>query len=116
MLKVGVKPNIVNHKTKNTFFVNSGEKYRDIIGFLLQKHMEEKIQNLMLRLEHNPGYDTWRELAEVVLARLICFNKRRSNEPSGMLVEKFKTRPSWKTANAELIKSLNPLEKQLLEK
>lgn len=78
--------------------------------------MEDKIEFLLTKLEKKLEYSAWRELAEVLLARLICFNKRRANEPSQMLVDKFKSRPKWNTANEDLVKCLKPFEKQLMQK
>jgi hypothetical protein len=72
--------------------------------------------NCIEHLQQNANFTTWRHLAEVALSRLICFNKRRSNEPAMMLVTKFKSRPSWGKANEELIKTLKPIEKELMKK
>lgn len=66
-------------------------------------------------LKRKPTYDTWRKLANATLARMICFNKRRADEPSKILIEKFKNRTSWQDANAELVGSLPALEKELMQ-
>lgn len=66
-------------------------------------------------LKQKPTYDTWKKLANATLARLICFNKRRANEPSKILVEKYRTLTSWQNANAELVGRLSALEKELMQ-
>ena len=69
-----------------------------------------------LELSNSPNKQTWKELATVTLARLLCFNKRRANEAASMSVEKFTNRADWKKGNKELMKSLKPLERQLMKR
>lgn len=57
----------------------------------------------------------WRGLAQVLLARVITFNKRRANEPAQMLVKNFLGRPNWQNANSELVNSLQAIEQQLMK-
>jgi len=40
-----------------------------------------------------PSYAAWRALAEIVLARLVVFNKRRGGEPAKMILSQFVNRP-----------------------
>jgi len=62
-------------------------------------------------------YYIWRDLAEVVLARLVASNKRRGSEPAKLLLSDFSTRPLWITgANQEVFNALQPMEKKLMER
>jgi hypothetical protein len=42
-----------------------------------KQHTELRLEELTKQLEVEPSYVTWRALSEVVLARLVVFNKRR---------------------------------------
>ena len=62
-----------------------------------------------------PSISNWQDLAEVTLARVLCFNKRRSNEAARVLVDQYQTRPRWIDENSELVQSLQPIEKNLMK-
>ena len=66
------------------------------------------------RLEATPCYQTWRNLAEVTLTRIVLMNKRRGSETSKLLINAYVNRPNWKeSANQEILESLTDLEKQM---
>ena len=77
--------------------------------------MEKEIENRSKALQENVTSVNWRGLADVVLARVICFNKRRANEPAQMLVKNLLARPNWQSANSELVNSLQAIEQQLMK-
>jgi len=67
--------------------------------------------------ERTCDYSIWRELAEVVMARLVVFNKRRGSELAKLHVSDFLQRPDWTSAaNLELLDTLQPLEKKLMNR
>jgi len=46
-----------------------------------------KMSQLVQQLSVHPTYNTWRELSEIVLSRLVVFNKRRGSEPAKLLLQ-----------------------------
>lgn len=81
----------------------------------LTKYLEEETSSLAELVTTNPSFESWRKLSELTLTRLILFNKRRSEEPAKLLVEKFNHRPTDRSHNQELLQSLQPLERHLME-
>jgi hypothetical protein len=68
-------------------------------------------------LEAEPFYKYWRALSEIVLTRLLVFNKRMASEPAKLLLSQYVNRPDWnQAANQELIDNLQPLEKVLMKR
>jgi len=56
-------------------------------------------------------------LANVVLTRLVAFNKRPKSEPAKLLLSDFSTLPLWITgANQVVFNALQPMEKKLVER
>ena len=83
----------------------------------LKQHTQHRLAELTEQLNVEPHYAEWRELSELVLARLIVFNKRRASEPAKMLVSQFVNRPKWcETSNKELLNSLKPIERILMKR
>lgn len=64
----------------------------------------------------SPSKRNWCDLAKVTLARVLFFNKRRSDETARMLVDQYQTRPRWIDEDSEIVKSLQPVEKNLLRR
>ncbi|XP_060574196.1 uncharacterized protein LOC132731915 [Ruditapes philippinarum] len=62
-----------------------------------------------------PCSSHWNTLAEVTIARIILFNKRRASEGAKMLVSQFVGRPAYGKENEELVSTLQPIEKQLMK-
>lgn len=61
----------------------------------------------------------WRNLAMVVLCRITIFNKRRGGETSQMKLSAYVNRKTgeWKDAeNLEIISTLSPIEKKLMDR
>lgn len=56
----------------------------------------------------------WKELAKVVLTKLIAFNKRRGNEPSRLRIQTYHSQNRMH-GNAEIAKTLSPVEQHLLK-
>ena len=80
----------------------------------LKKYLSLQILELGARLEATPCYQTWRNLAEVTLTRIVLMNKRRGSETSKLLINAYLNRPNWKeSANQEILESLTDLEKQM---
>ena len=83
----------------------------------LKNYLEQTIVALTETLRQNASHSTWRQLSDVVLSRVITFNKRRGGEAAKLLLNAYSDRPQWdKSANSELIHSLQPLEKQLIKR
>ena len=83
----------------------------------LKKYSENKLQELTEQVTSDPSYSAWRELAEVALARLVVFNRRRANEPASLLLSQYLARPDWKqSSNQEVMSSLRPVEKVLMNR
>lgn len=77
------------------------------------KAMRDTIESL----QTSPTYSTWRKLAQLTMTRMTIFNKRRGGEVSKLLLETYQTRPGWKgNTNEEVLKSLEPLERKLLNR
>lgn len=68
---------------------------------------------------NRPLQQNWRDLSEMVLNRLILFNKRRGGETAKLHVETYINRPDWsKSTNTsqDVIASLTGIEQQLLQR
>jgi hypothetical protein len=83
----------------------------------LKAYREEQLKKYTLKLKLEPEYKYWRSLAEVVLTRLVVFNKRRASEPAKLEFAQYLSRPNWiRESNKELISNLQPVEKKLIER
>ena len=83
----------------------------------LKSYQQKLLKQLTEQLEQNHAYDTYRQLLEVVLSRLIIFNKRRGGEAARLLLSSYTERPNWhQTANSEILQSLQPLERKIFER
>jgi hypothetical protein len=83
----------------------------------LQSFQSSEIQKATDQLLVSPNYHRWRSLAEMTLSRIIVFNKRRGGEVSKLLLSSYVERPDWKKeCNKDLIDTLKPIEKQLLNR
>ena len=64
-----------------------------------------------------PNLDIWRKLAEIVVTRIIMFNKRRCNEASKVKIKQYKGRPKWnKSRLQEVTDFLKPMELELCKR
>ena len=80
-------------------------------------YMKNKIEINCTSMESDPTSESWHQLEEVVLARVIVFNKRRAGEVARMSMEDYHNRPKWQASSAEEFRAvLSPLEKQLCER
>ncbi|XP_021356135.1 uncharacterized protein LOC110452122 [Mizuhopecten yessoensis] len=83
----------------------------------LRRYLLDEQQRLIPLLRSAPSASIWRTLALVALTRVTVFNKRRGGETGQILLESYKNRTNWnKAGNAEIIGTLQPLEKKLLER
>jgi hypothetical protein len=81
----------------------------------LKTFQEQAIVRLTKELKQKSDYRTWRELLEFVYCRVVIFNKRRCGETARLLLSAYKQRPEWKkVASDEILKTLQPSERQLL--
>ena len=65
-------------------------------------------------LERSVTYALWRELSEIVMTRIVLFNKRRGGEVAQLLLSSYETRPNWsELANREIVDSLHPMERNV---
>jgi len=107
---------LASMKIKKNYTVAELPSTSDLVK--LKEYCKKRISELTEKL--NSGcdkYDVWRELAEVVMARLVAFNKRRGSEPAKLLLSDVVNRPSWIAgANPEVFSTLQPVEKKLMER
>ena len=83
----------------------------------LKEYLDARISTLTAALHQSPCYNSWRSLAEVTLAKLTLFNKRRSGEPAQLLKTSYAERPCWaELANHEAIRTLNEAELKLMKR
>lgn len=76
----------------------------------LNQYTETRLDELTEQLQAEPSYIAWRALSEIVLARLVVFNKRRGGQPAKLLLSQLFSRPDWKqSSNKELINNLRPV-------
>ena len=68
-------------------------------------------------LSSSPEYTAWRKLAQVMMSRLILFNKRRGGEVSRPLLKSYQDKPKWEEGmNKEILDSLQGLELALIKR
>ena len=83
----------------------------------LKNFLTDSLQKLATVLKAECIYSNWRTLAQMVLARLIIFNKRRPMEVAKMLLHAYENRPRWKDVQAaEVTQSLAALERKFLDR
>ena len=84
----------------------------------LKEYITLKIVYLTSKLKSaKPDVRTWRELSELVLNRLILFNKRRGGEAARLRVETYVNRPDWhKSTSQDVLASLSGIEQQLFKR
>lgn len=83
----------------------------------LKDHIDVKIKQLVVSLKKTYTYTEYRNLLEYTLAALILFNKRRGGEASKLLLEAYIGRKNWnETSNSDIVNSLTPVEKQLVQR
>ena len=85
----------------------------------LKEYITLKIVSLSSQLQSasRPDVRTWRELSEMVLNRLILFNKRRGGEAARLRVETYTNRPDWQQSTSQdVVASLSGIEQQLFKR
>ena len=83
----------------------------------LKSYTEKQLDKYVKLLKKQPSYEYWRSLAELVLTRLVIFNKLRATEPAKLELSHYFNKPDWiKESNKELIDNLQPLEKKIMER
>lgn len=86
------------------------------LRLLRQYHKKEVRQNIDA-LHESHSYLTWRRLAQLIMTRLIIFNKRRGGEVSKLLLKTYTDRPDWKKhTNDDILESMQGLERELLKR
>ena len=76
-----------------------------------------RTETLIVDLQKSVDKQHWRELAEVVITRLTIFNKRRGKEVSSILLKRYQDRADYgKALHDDVLESLSPLEKKLMER
>lgn len=108
-------PALTTLKTRHYNKLDELPSTEDLIK--LKSYTDEQISSLTNLLKCESSYNSWRSLSEVVLVRLLVFNKRRASEPAKLELLQYVNRPDWKSAsNRELIDNLKPVEKLLLDR
>ncbi|XP_068720834.1 uncharacterized protein [Montipora capricornis] len=85
----------------------------------LKEFITSKIIALTKQLQgtNKPLLQSWRDLSEFVLNRLILFNKRRGGKTAKLYLETYINRPDWrKNTNQDVVASLNGIEQHLLKR
>ena len=83
----------------------------------VKEYLEKEIKELTDKLKENSNLVTWRRLSEVCVTRLITFNKRRSAEPTTLLIERFMGREKFATSsNDQIMQTLSPIERTLMQR
>lgn len=83
----------------------------------VKNFITDALPKLVAKLQCDKNYTAWRQLAQMIIARLIIFNKRRPAEVSKLLLNAFQNRPKWKDVNTdEVTKNLADLEKKFLDR
>jgi hypothetical protein len=78
----------------------------------LKTYTDQQLKILMEQLNSQPTYRSWRKLSEIVLTKLLVFNKRRASEPGKLELTQYVPRP--RTSNKEVVADWQPLEKKLM--
>ncbi len=83
----------------------------------LAEYLDKEGKERMRILQTEPSAEAWRDLAEVVLGKVVVFNKRRGGEVQNLLLTQYVNRKKAQTTmNQEVYESLTPLEKKLTER
>ena len=69
----------------------------------IKEYLEKEIKEFTDKLKENSNLVTWRKLSEVFVIRLITFNKKRSAEPTTLLIERFMGRKKVATSSNDQI-------------
>ena len=84
---------------------------------ILREYLLSTMKSSLQELQADPNLETWRTLAEATAARLLIFNKRRSNEATKVSIQQYLDRPQWDDAAIQEVQnSLQPLEKELCKR
>eukprot|EP00794_Sanderia_malayensis_P021147 gene21147-23224_t len=83
----------------------------------LRDHLLKEIPLTTKAVLSEPSLTNWRKLAELTVARILLFNKRRGNEGSKVELKQFEERPKWLDLSMEeMSRSLQPLEMELCKR
>jgi hypothetical protein len=83
----------------------------------LKSYTDQQLACLSRELQEKPTYVSWRALSEIVLTRLLVFNKRRASEPAQLEVSHYVDRPDWNSSsNKEVMDNLTSVEKCLMKR
>lgn len=83
----------------------------------VRDYILKETQLLMEQVQTFPDMRSWRKLAYLVLCRVCIFNRRRGGEVGAILVESYANRCLDAGKNCqELVASLKPIEKKLMER
>ena len=81
---------LASMKVKKNYTVAKVPNTSDFLK--LKQHCKSRMSELTDNLNSGAtDYNIWRELADVVLTRLVAFNKRRGSEPAKLLLSEFST-------------------------
>ena len=83
----------------------------------MKKFQETELSCLIKSMQTSPESNTYRRLQELVLSLIIIFNQRGGGESARLLLETYVNRSNWgNSASAEILKSLKPLECELIKR
>ena len=82
----------------------------------LNTYLTEQASQLSKEMETSPDANSWKQLAEVTLAQVTLFNRRRGGEMQRLKVEDYERGVSNRSeAQEEIFSSLSPLEMELMK-
>ena len=111
-LTSSAKRTLENNKFKNVIELPVTSDFLKVKDYL-----EREIKDLTDKLKGNSNLDTWGKLSEVCVTQLTTFNKRKSAEPTTLLIEKFIERKKFVTRlNLQIMQILSPIERTLMRK
>lgn len=83
----------------------------------IKEYCIQRMASLTKTVAQRTDKKDWRELAGIIITRLTIFNERRGNEVSYILLKRFSNRHEYgKALHDDVLNSLSPLEKQLMER
>lgn len=85
----------------------------DLLAF--RKFLRVGIRDERVKLRKFRRPEDWLELAKLVMARLILFNKRRRTEVRELRVDEYLARPKWnEELGRKMRRALTPIDQQLV--
>jgi hypothetical protein len=82
----------------------------------LTNYLTSELAQMIKISDQVPTYDYFRHTLELVLTRLVVFNKRRGGEVMCLKLDIYVTRPNWTNQTSEIRPTLNKVEEELVKR